>query len=130
MPSKQAPMTTIGKVGIGGTYENEASKIMANFGMNAGGYKFILDGVEKGKEDIIDANHESVLLILEGLGPRSCYKRFKVDDTISRWWSNSGNYADGLRCKCKENIKLAGFSTFATNGGEMYEIKFAIEVDG
>ena len=120
------------EVGIGGTIDTEAQKVLSLLGFMTGGFKYIVNGVEHPKDTTIKTiapTHETTIVAVEGLGPMSTYRRFKVDNTLGSWWGNSGSSPDGLRWKCKQSMKVAGFAAFASQSGETYEIKWEVKVN-
>jgi hypothetical protein len=53
------------------------------------------------------------IFAVESLGKPFMFKRFKCDESLSKWWSNCGRYPDGLKWIPNRNIILCGFSAFA-----------------
>ena len=97
-------MNVATEVGIGGTIDTEGQKVLSLLGFSTGGFKYVVNGVEHPKDTTIKTiapTHETTILALEGLGPMSTYRRFKIDSSLGSWWGNSGSSADGLRWKCK-----------------------------
>ena len=72
------------------------------------------------------------LLAVESLGKPSVFKRFKCDDSLSKWWSNCGRYPDALKWIPNQPIRVSGFSTFAASEttDSSYEMKYDVRVDG
>lgn len=74
-------------------------------------------------------NSSSILLAVQGIGKPSSWARFDLINGNRSDWYNSGS-TDGIVFVPQQDIKLAGFSTWAAKEDSTYEIKYTISING
>ncbi|CAI2373546.1 unnamed protein product [Moneuplotes crassus] len=114
-------------------FETAFENALQGVGAQMMSYKFFFNGKEISKDDCI-ANLENVtegstILASEGLGKPSVFKRFP-DSNPNSSWSNSGRYCDGLAFIPNQNIRLSGFTTFASSNDSQYEMRYTVDIGG
>lgn len=99
-------------------------------GITNTGFKYFYGGKELNKDLSILQVEGSIsdgmtIIAVEGIGKPSVFRR--IDKPHDSWsWYNSGSSADGLTFIPNQNIKVAGFSTWASKDSTSYDIKYKV----
>ncbi|CAI2372763.1 unnamed protein product [Moneuplotes crassus] len=123
----EASLKIYEKIGVGLDQAFEA------VGLSASSYKFFFNKREVLKDEslsgIPDIHCGDCIIACQGVGKVYKFSRFK-NDVKNSSWSNCGRYADAVVFIPTQNIKLYGFSTYASKDQPQYEMKYEITIDG